>query len=394
MMQTMRRSLFPGCATSARAMAGCRPSDPSAPAGSSRVRPVSARVISLDAGSGRGASRRRATARIGPLALALAVALPWLPVDLPVTGIAHAQPAGPAGFPTRPMRILVGFAPGGPTDVVARLVAPRMSEQWGQPVVVDNRPGAGANIAMALAAKSAPDGHTILFTSSSVVVNPTLYRNPGFDLFRDLAPVTRATTSPIAIVVPAAVPAKTLKEFIALARANPGKFVYGSPGAGTTGHLSCEMVRQLARLDLEHVAYGGAAPLMTAMLGNQVQLGCPGLPPAMPHIRSGAVRALAVTTPARWPGSPDVPTVAESAFAGFNTDFMTGVFVPAGTPAPVIERIRGEIGRILALPDVRERLGFLGFEPVMNSSAEFARELRAEVAQYAKVIREGKLSAD
>jgi len=306
-------------------------------------------------------------------------------------GAAQAQTQS---FPTRPIRILVGFAPGGPTDVVARLVAPKMAEQWGQPVLVDNRPGAGANIAMAMAAKSAPDGHTILFTSSSVVVNPSLYRNPGFNLFKDLAPVTRATTSPIAFIVPAASPAKSLKEFIALARANPGKFTFGSPGAGTTGHLSCEMVKQLAGLDLEHVPFGGAAPLMTAMISNQVQLGCPGLPPAIPHMRSGAVRALAVTSLNRWPTTPEVPTVAESGFAGFNTDFMTGVFVPMGTPAPVIERIRSEIGRILALPDVRERLSFLGFEPVMNTSAEFARELRIEVDQYAKVIRDGKLNVE
>jgi tripartite-type tricarboxylate transporter receptor subunit TctC len=336
----------------------------------------------------------RLLAGVVSTACCLSVSLP-VSAQVPSSSTAATAPANAAqAFPSRPMRILVGFAPGGPTDVVARLVAPRMTEQWGQPVVVDNRPGAGANIAMALAARSAPDGHTILFTSSSIVVNPTLYRKPGFDLFKDLAPVTRATTSPIAVVVPAALPAKNLKEFIALARANPGKFSFGSPGAGTTGHLSCEMIKMMSGIDIEHVPYGGAAPLMTAMISNQVQLGCPGLPPAIPHMRSGAVRALAVTSPARWTTTLDVPTVAESAFAGFNTDFMTGVFVPMGTPAAVIEKIRGEIGRSLALPDVRERLSFLGFEPVMNTPAEFARELRAEVDQYAKVIRAGKLSAD
>ncbi len=297
-------------------------------------------------------------------------------------------------YPSRPIRIIVPFAPGGPTDVAARVIGPRMAEAWGQPVVVDNRAGAGGNIGMALAAKAPPDGHTVLFTSSSVVVNPTLYAKAGYDVFRDLVPVTRANTTPNILVVHPSVPARTVAELVALVRANPGKFSYATPGTGTTGHLSCEMLRVAARIDMQHVPFNGAAPAVTSLVGNQTPIGCLGLPPAQPQLKSGALRAIAVTSAQRWKQNPDVPTMVESGFPGFVNDLMTGVFVPAGTPAAIVKRLHAEIARIVMLPDVQDRLGPLGFEPVANSPAQFARQVREEVEMYGKVIREAKIQAD
>jgi tripartite-type tricarboxylate transporter receptor subunit TctC len=297
-------------------------------------------------------------------------------------------------YPSRPIRIIVPFAPGGPTDVAARVIGPRMAEAWGQPVIIDNRAGAGGNIGMALAAKAPPDGHTVLFTSSSVVVNPTLYARAGYDVFRDLVPVTRANTTPNILVVHPSVPARTVAELVALVRANPGKFSYATPGTGTTGHLSCEMLRVAARIDMQHVPFNGAAPAVTSLVGNQTPIGCLGLPPAQPQLKSGALRAIAVTSAQRWKQNPDVPTMVESGFPGFVNDLMTGVFVPAGTPPAIVKRLHAEIARIVMLPDVQDRLGPLGFEPVANSPAQFARQVREEVEMYGKVIREAKIQAD
>lgn len=304
-----------------------------------------------------------------------------------------AQPAGEP-FPSRPMRFVIPFAPGGPVDVVARLIAPRITEQSGQPVLVDNRPGAGGNIAAVMAAKAAPDGHTVLFTSSSIVVNPTLFERPGYDIFRDLVPVTRATAATIVFVTHPQLPAKTLKEFIALVRAHPRKYAYGSPSTGTTGHLSCELLNQRAKLDLEHVPYNGAAPLTTALMGNQVAIGCPGLPTVLAQIRSGQLRALASTLPQRTAAIPEVPTMIESGFAGFSTDVMTGVFVPAGTPAATVERLQREIARILSAPEVREKIIAQGFEVVANSPREFAKQVREEVELYGRIVRDAKIKPD
>ena len=324
--------------------------------------------------------------RVGvQVALALACAL---------LAQAGASAAAASAFPTRPMRIIVPFAPGGPTDVAARVIGPKLSDAWGQPVVIDNRVGAGGNIGMALAAKAPPDGHTVLFTSSSVVVNQTLFSKPGYDVFKDLVAVTRANTTPNILVVHPSVPAKNLAELIALVRANPGKYSYASPGTGTTGHLSCEMLRAAAKIDIQHVPFNGAAPAVTSIVGNQTPIGCLGLPPAQPQLKSGALRPIAVTSAQRWKQNPDVPTMVESGFPGLVNDLMTGVFVPAGTPAAIVNRLHVEIARIVMLPDVQDRLGPLGFEPVANTPAQFARQVREEVEMYGKVIREANIKSD
>jgi len=308
--------------------------------------------------------------------------------------VAVAEAAEPVSFPSRPMRIIVPFAPGGPTDVAARVIGPKMTEAWGQPVVVDNRVGAGGNIGMALAAKAPPDGHTVLFTSSSVVVNQTLFSKPGYDVFKDLVAVTRANTTPNILVVHPSVPAKNLSELIALVRANPGKFSYASPGTGTTGQLTCEMLRVATKIDIQHVPFNGAAPAVNSLVGNQTPIGCLGLPPAQPQLKSGALRAIAVTSAQRWKQNPDVPTMAESGFPGLVNDLMTGVFVPTGTPVAIVNRLHAEIARIVMLPDVQDRLGPLGFEPVANTPAQFARQVREEVEMYGKVIREANIKAE
>jgi len=330
------------------------------------------------------ASRRRAGRSALVLAVACAAALP----------VAKVMAAESADFPVRAMRFIVPFAPGGPTDVAARLIGQKMAESWGHPVVIDNRAGAGGNIGMVMAAKAPPDGHTVLFTSSSVVVNPTLYSKPGYDVFKDLIPVTRANTTPNILVVHPSVPAKTLAELIALVRANPGKFSYASPGTGTTGHLTCEMLRVAAKIDIQHVPFNGAAPAINSLVGNQTPIGCLGLPPAQPQMKSGALRPIAVSSAQRWKQNPDVPTLVESGFPGMVNDLMTGVFVPAGTPARIVDRLHREIARVVMLPEVQERLGPLGFEPVANTPAQFARQVREEVEMYAKVVREANIKAD
>lgn len=330
------------------------------------------------------ASRRRAIRSALVLAVACTAALP----------VAEVMAAESADFPVRAMRFIVPFAPGGPTDVAARLIGQKMAESWGHPVVIDNRAGAGGNIGMVLAAKAPPDGHTVLFTSSSVVVNPTLYSKPGYDVFKDLIPVTRANTTPNILVVHPSVPAKTLAELIALVRAHPGKYSYASPGTGTTGHLTCEMLRVAAKIDIQHVPFNGAAPAINSLVGNQTPIGCLGLPPAQPQMKSGALRPIVLSSAQRWKQNPDVPTLVESGFPGMVNDLMTGVFVPTGTPARIVDRLHREIARVVMLPEVQERLGPLGFEPVANTPAQFARQVREEVEMYAKVVREANIKAD
>jgi tripartite-type tricarboxylate transporter receptor subunit TctC len=335
-----------------------------------------------------GSASRPRGQRAGTATLVLAAAC------IAATSTGDAMAAAAPDYPTRAMRFIVPFAPGGPTDVAARVIGQKMSESWGQPVVIDNRAGAGGNIGMALAAKAPPDGHTVLFTSSSVVVNQTLFSKPGFDVFKDLVAVTRANTTPNIFVVHPSVPAKTVAELVALVRANPGKFTYASPGTGTTGHLSCEMLRVAAKIDMQHVPFNGAAPAVNSLVGNQTPIGCLGLPPAQPQLKAGTLRAIAVTSAQRWKQNPDVPTMAESGFPGLVNDLMTGVFVPAGTPSTIVDRLHREIARVVMLPDVQDRLGPLGFEPVANSPAQFARQVREEVEMYGKLIREANIKAD
>jgi tripartite-type tricarboxylate transporter receptor subunit TctC len=297
-------------------------------------------------------------------------------------------------WPTHPVRIIVPFAPGGPTDVMARILAQKLSESLGQQFVVENRAGAGGNIGMNLAAKAAPDGYTILFASSSYVVNPSLYAKAGYDPYKDFAPVTVAAASPNVLVVHPSVAAKNVQELVALVRANAGKFNYAQPGTGTTPHLSGELFRLAFKLDLVNVPFNGAGPAVTATLGNQTPVAFVAVPPAMPHVRSGALRALAVTSARRTASLPDVPTMGESGAAGQEAETMQGVLFPAAIPREIVERLHREIVRAVALPEVKERLSALGFDPVANTPEEFAAYIRAEVDKWAKVIREANIKIE
>ena len=305
-----------------------------------------------------------------------------------------AGPAGAQSWPVHPVRVIVPFAPGGPTDVMARILAIKLSESLGQQFIVENRPGAGGNIGMGLVAKAAPDGYTVLVASSSYVVNPSLYAKPGYDPYKDFAPVTVAAASPNVIVVHPSVQAKTLQELVALIRANPGKFSYAQPGTGTTPHLSGELFKLTFKLDIVNIPFNGAGPAVTSTVGNQTPVAVVAMPPATPHIKSGALRALAVTGARRSGALPDVPTMAESGAPGQEAETMQGVLVPAGTPREIIERLQHEIAKIVALPDVKQRLATLGFDPVASTPEEFAVYIKSEIAKWAKVIREANIKVE
>ncbi|MBI3372072.1 MAG: tripartite tricarboxylate transporter substrate binding protein [Betaproteobacteria bacterium] len=304
-------------------------------------------------------------------------------------GASHAQT-----WPARPVRIIVPFAPGGPTDVMARILAQKLSESFGQQFVVENRAGAGGNIGMNLVAKSAPDGYAVLLASSSYVVNPSLYAKAGYDPHKDFAPVTVAAASPNVLVVHPSVPARNAQELVALVRGNPGKHNYAQPGTGTTPHLSGELFRLTFKLDIVNVPFNGAGPAVASAVGNQTPIAFVALPPAMPHVKSGALRALAVTGARRSATLPDVPTMTESGAPDQEAETMQGVLLPAGTPREIVERLHREIVRAVALPEVKERLAALGFDAVANTPEEFAAYIRSEVDKWARVIREANIKIE
>jgi tripartite-type tricarboxylate transporter receptor subunit TctC len=307
---------------------------------------------------------------------------------------AFAQTKGADTFPSRPVRMIVPFAPGGPTDIVARLLAQRLGEIWGQTVLIDNRPGAGGNLGVEIAAKAAPDGYTVLVTSSSYLVNPALYEKLRWDPFKSFVPVTNAATSPNLFVVHPSVPAKSMKELIALIKSQPGKFSYASPGLGTTPQLSCEMFKGLTGVDVQHVPYGGAGPATTSVVGNQNPMGCMAQPPAVPHVQAGKLRALAITSAKRASSLPDVPTMLEQGFANFVTDNMNGVFLPAGASPALVSRLHADILKALANPDLRERLQSQGLEPVGDTPQAFAAYVKQQIGQWTKVVKDAGIKVE
>jgi tripartite-type tricarboxylate transporter receptor subunit TctC len=290
-------------------------------------------------------------------------------------------------YPTRPVRLVVPFAPGGGSDIVARLVAQRLTERLGQQLIVDNRAGASGNIGHAIVAKSAPDGYTLVLGSSNFVANPAIVANNPYDPVKDFTPITYGATSPNVLVVHSSFASTTFKDFMALVKTNRGKFNYASPGTGTTSHLGAELLKIEGGIDITHVPYNGAGPAAIAIVGNQVPIAFLGLPPAHPHITSRALRALAITSRQRFSALPDVPTIAESGFPGFEADTPQMFLVPAGTPVTIVSRLNAEIVRILELPEVRERLTALGFEKVGGSSEETSRRIKSDVAKWIRVAR-------
>lgn len=319
--------------------------------------------------------------RIAPRAALAAVVL-----SLCTGGIAQAQK-----YPERPIRFIVAFPPGASTDIVARLVGPKLTEAWGQNVVVENRPGAGSNIGTQAARRANPDGYTLLMNSSAIAVNVSLYANPGFAI-QDFVPVVQGPTTPNLISVHPSVKATTLDELIALAKSTP--MSYASSGTGTTPHLDMEILfRSMRKVDITHVPYG-PAQAVTAVLGNQVPVASTSMPPAVPHVKANRIRPIAVTSAKRSPILPDVPTVGESGFPGFADYTWFSFFAPAGTPPAIVKRLNAEITRILQLPDVKERLDAQSLVFTPNTPEQFAATLKAEVAMYAKMIREANVKAE
>jgi tripartite-type tricarboxylate transporter receptor subunit TctC len=306
----------------------------------------------------------------------------------------HAAAAADA-YPAKPLRFVVAFPPGGGTDIIARSIAQKLAERIAQQVVVDNRPGAGGNIGTDMVAKSAPDGYTLLMGSAGpLAINASLFGKMPFDPIKDLAPVTLAASTPNVLVVHPALRAATLKELIALAKARPGEINFASSGHGTPAHLAGELFNLMAGVKMVHVPYKGAAPALADLLGGQVQIMFSTMPPALPHVRDGKLRALAVTSAKRSPAAPELPTVDETALPGFEANTWHGVVVPAGTPGAIVARLNREIVAILHLPDVVERFSSQGAEALGSTPEEFAAYIRSETLKWAKVVRDSGAKAE
>jgi len=297
-------------------------------------------------------------------------------------------------YPTRPVRLIVPFAPGGPTDVFARLLAQKLSTNLGQQFYVENQVGGGGNIGMGNAARAAPDGYTVVFVSTSYIVNPSLHPKIPYDPYKDFAPVTLAAISPNLLSVHPSVPAKDVRELIAFLKANPGRYSFASAGVGTTPHLSGELFKLSQKLDLVHVPFNGSGPAIASTLAGHTPIAFTVITPAVPQVREGKLRGLAVTTAKRSPALPDVPTLAEAGLADQEADTMQGILVPAGTPKPVIDLLHREIVKVMALPEIRERMAELGFEAVANTPDEFSARIKVEIPKWAKVIRDANIKAD
>ncbi len=298
------------------------------------------------------------------------------------------------GYPTRPLRVVVPYAAGGSTDVLARIVGQKLTEALGQPVVVDNRTGAGTLIATEIVAHAAPDGHTLLMATPPLTVAPALYQKVPFDLARDFAAVSNIAATSNVLVLHPSVPARTVVEFVALAKANPGKYMFGSSGVGGASHLATELFRSMAGIELLHVPYKGGSVAVTDLLGGRLALMFANLTTVLQHIKSGKVRALAIGTAQRSLIVPELPTVAEAGVPGYEANNWNGVVVPAGTPRAVVERLQREIKTIVNAPDVRDRLLAAAFEPIADTPAEFARYLAAERVKWAKVVRDAGVKPD
>ena len=291
-------------------------------------------------------------------------------------------------FPTKPIRFVVPFAPGGSTDTLGRVLGQKLSDSLGQQVVIDNRTGANGNIGMEIVAKAPPDGHTIVLGYiANVAIGPSLYEKLPFDPIRDYEPITLLATSPNVLVAHPGVAVQNLKDVIALARAKPGQINYASASVASVGHLTGELLNQLAGMKMQHVAYKGSGQAVTDLLGGHIQLMFSGFSSTLPHIKSGKLRAIAQTGEKRSPALPDVPTIAEQGFPKFEATAWYGVHAPAKTPKPIVAKLNAEIVKALKLPDVRERLSGLGFEIAASTPEAYASYIRSEIKKWAKVVK-------
>jgi tripartite-type tricarboxylate transporter receptor subunit TctC len=307
--------------------------------------------------------------------------LVWLVLALALPAVTQAQP-----YPSKPVKLIVGFTPGGGVDINARLLASKLTELLGQQVIVENKPGAGTNIANEFVARSAPDGYTLLVNTAAVAINMSLYKNPGFDTLRDFTAVSVFSTSPNILVVNATVPFKTVAELVAHARAQPGKLNYSSAGAGTTQHLSGELFKTLTHTDIVHIPYKGTSPALTALISGEVQLSYANIPAISAHVKSGRLRPLASTGPKRAELMPDVPTMKES---GVDMDVVVwyGVLAPSATPRDIVNKLADAVSKAAHSKDIRQKLVEQGAEPMGNTPEEFSRLLQKEVTTWAAVVK-------
>jgi len=305
-------------------------------------------------------------------------------------GFAAAQ----GSYPNKPIHLLVGYTPGGATDIVARLIAAKLQDALGQPVIVENKPGAGSNIASEFVAKSAPDGYTLLVGSIANATNMVVYKHLGYDTLRDLAPITQLMSAPSVLAVHPSFPAKNLQELIALAKRDPGKYAFASSGSGGSPHLAGEMLKLRAGIDLIHVPYKGAAPALSDLLGGQVQMAFQTALSAVPHFQSGQLRPIAVAAGKRLAQLPNVPTMAESGLPDFEVSSWNGLFAPAKTPPEILARLHKETVKALAAPDVRDKLNAQGAEAIGSTPEEFRAYIRAEIDKWGQVARASGAKVD
>ena len=309
-----------------------------------------------------------------------------------LAGVCHAQTAP---YPSQPVRMIVPFAAGGPTDVIARVVAQKLTETFGQQFYVENLPGVGGNTGTARAARSPANGYTLCVTSTGFIVNPLLYaKGVPYDPVKDFAPITLVAASPNVLSVNPAVPAKTVQELIALVKANPGKYSFAQPATGSTPHLNGESFKLEFGLDLTMVPFNGAAPAVMSTVGGHTPIAFTALPSAITQIKDGKLRALAILSTKRALALPDVPTAAEAGMPGHEGDTLTGIVAPAGTPREIVERLYAEVRKMIALPEVKEKLEALGFNPVASRPEEFGERIHSETARWAKVIRAAKITIE
>ena len=321
----------------------------------------------------------------------------WVAITAAAVLAGLAVTATAQSYPARGIRFVVTFPPGGTTDILAREIGARMQETWKQTVVIDNRPGAGGNLGADIVAKAAPDGYTILLgTNGTHAINPSLYTKMPYDAIRDFAPLTLIASVPNIFISHPSVPARTMQHIVALARAQPGKVIYASSGTGTPQHLSVELFKSMAKIDMVHVPYKGASPAVLAVLSGEVALSCPSLPSAgiATHVGSGRLRGLAVTGAKRSPTLPQVPTMIEIGYPAFDVVTWFGVLAPAGTPADIVSRLNAEIVRILGMPDVRERLAAQGVDIMTSTPEQYLNYIKTETVRWAKVVRDAGAKLD
>ena len=339
--------------------------------------------------------RCRAVRTLSP-ALSSVAALATLATLATLTAMTLAPAAAQAQseYPTKPITLVVPFPPGGPTDLVARVIAQKMSEQMGQAIVVDNKPGANSNLGASFVAKAPADGYTLLYNTSAVTLSPALYKSVGYDVLKDLAPVALTAVVPLALVVANNVPASNVKEFIAYARANPGKLSYGSAGNGNVTHLGAFQFTKAVGIDAVHIPYKGSAPADVDLAAGQIQFMTETVNSVMAFVKDKRVKMLAVTTPKRISVFPDVPTLAESGVPGFDLGAWQGLMVPAKTPQAIVDRLSSEVTKALQSADVKAKLALQGTEPLGSTPTEYGHYLRSELARWGKVVKDSGVTLD